>query len=93
MPEFERIEYQLRDDVAYILLNQPEILNAMSGEMGQEIMLALDKGVKEARAVVLGSNGRGFCSGANLSGGGNINLEDPDRDMGCLLYTSDAADE
>ena len=54
MPEFERIEYQLRDGVAYILLNQPEILNAMSGEMGQEIMLALDKGVKEARAVVLG---------------------------------------
>ena len=85
MSEFERIEYELRNDVAYIRLNQPEILNAMSREMGEEIMLALDKGVKDARAIVLGSHGRGFCSGANLSGGGNIDLDDPDRDMGIRL--------
>ena len=57
----------------------------MSGEMGQEIMVALESGEREARAIVLGSHGRAFCSGANLSGGGNIDLKDPNRDMGIRL--------
>ena len=85
MSEFELIEYQLRDKIAYIRLNQPKTLNALSGEMAKEIMLALDKGIKESRVIVFSGNGRGFCSGANLSGGGNINLDDPDRDMGIRL--------
>ena len=85
MSEFELIEYQLRDNIAYIRLNQPKTLNALSGEMAKEIMLALNKGVKESRVIVFSGNGRGFCSGANLSGGGNINLDDPDRDMGIRL--------
>ena len=85
MSNFERIDYQVENQVAYIRLNQPDILNAMSGEMGQEIMQALEMGEHEARAIVLGSHGRAFCSGANLSGGGNIDLNDPQRDMGIRL--------
>jgi len=85
MPDFKLIDYQLKNQVAYIRLNQPDILNAMSGEMGHEIMRALEIGEVEARAIVLGSHGRAFCSGANLSGGGNIDLSDPQRDMGIRL--------
>ena len=85
MTDFERIEYTVENRVAYIRLNQPDILNAMSGEMGQEIMTALELGEREARTIVLSGNGRGFCSGANLGGGGNIDLDDPNRDMGIRL--------
>lgn len=85
MPDFKLIDYHVKKQVAYIRLNQPDILNAMSGEMGQEIMVALESGEREARAIVLGSHGRAFCSGANLSGGGNIDLKDPNRDMGIRL--------
>jgi len=85
MPDFKLIDYNVKKQVAYIRLNQPDILNAMSGEMGLEIMAALERGEREARAIVLGSHGRAFCSGANLSGGGNIDLKDPNRDMGIRL--------
>ena len=85
MTDFKLIDYQLKNQVAYIRLNQPDILNAMSGEMGHEIMRALEMGEQEARAIVLGSRGRAFCSGANLSGSGNIDLDDPHRDMGIRL--------
>ena len=85
MPDFKYIEFKIENDVAYIHLNQPDILNAMSAEMGQEIMKALEKGSNEARAIVLGSRGRAFCSGANLSGGGSVDLNDPNRDMGIRL--------
>lgn len=85
MTDFKLVDYNIKNKVAYIRLNQPDILNAMSGEMGLEIMAALEMGEKDARAIVLGSNGRAFCSGANLSGGGNIDLNDPNRDMGIRL--------
>ena len=41
MTDFKRIEFEVKNNVAYIRLNQPEILNAMSADMGQEIMLSL----------------------------------------------------
>jgi len=85
MADFKLIDYHIRNQVAYIRLNQPDILNAMSGDMGREIMSALEMGETEARAIVLGSHGRAFCSGANLSGGGSIDLDDPQRDMGIRL--------
>ena len=85
MHKFKLIDYHVKNQVAYIRLNQPDILNAMSGDMGREIMTALEIAEREARAIVLGSHGRAFCSGANLSGGGNIDLTDPHRDMGIRL--------
>jgi 2-(1,2-epoxy-1,2-dihydrophenyl)acetyl-CoA isomerase len=49
--------------------------------MGQELLDALRRGEREARAIVVGSVGRGFCSGVDLADGG-IDLTDPARDMG-----------
>ena len=85
MTDFKCIEFEIKNTVAYIRLNQPEILNAMSADMGEEIMTALEDGVRSARAIVLTGNGRAFCSGANLSGGGSVDLSDPYRDMGIRL--------
>ena len=85
MTSFKYIEFDIKNNVANIRLNQPDILNAMSADMGQEIMTALDEGTRSARAIVLTGNGRAFCSGANLSGGGNVDMGDPNRDMGIRL--------
>ena len=60
---------EVRDRVAIITLNRPDLLNAINAEMGSAYAAALrdadaDPGVRVA--VVTGA-GRGFCSGADLS--------------------------
>ncbi|MET0371514.1 MAG: enoyl-CoA hydratase-related protein [Sphingobium sp.] len=81
---YEKILYELVEDVAFIRMNDPATLNAVSTQMGEEVLAALWRGEKEARAIVLGSVGRGFCSGANLAEGG-FDLSDPNRDIGGRL--------
>jgi 2-(1,2-epoxy-1,2-dihydrophenyl)acetyl-CoA isomerase len=81
---YEKILYEIVDDVAMIRLNDPATLNAMTRQMGEELRDALWRAPSEARAVMLGSVGRGFCSGANLAEGG-FDLDDPQRDVGGQL--------
>lgn len=78
---YDKILYEVTDDVAVIKLNDPSTLNAVTSEMGVELLDALRRGERDARAIMLGSVGRGFCSGANLAEGG-IDLDDPGIDMG-----------
>jgi enoyl-CoA hydratase/carnithine racemase len=65
---YEQILYEIRDGVAVITLNRPEVLNAWTPQMGQEISNALDNSNKndEVGAIVVTGAGRGFCSGADL---------------------------
>jgi 2-(1,2-epoxy-1,2-dihydrophenyl)acetyl-CoA isomerase len=81
---YEQILYEIIDDVAVIKFNDPATLNAVTSQMGEELLDALCRGEREARAIMLGSVGRGFCSGANLAQG-IIDLNDPGRDMGGRL--------
>ncbi len=81
---YEKIRYEVTDNVAVIKLDDPATLNAVTSRMGEELLDALWRGEREARAIVLGSVGRGFCSGANLAEGG-IDINDPARDMGGRL--------
>jgi 2-(1,2-epoxy-1,2-dihydrophenyl)acetyl-CoA isomerase len=82
--DYENILYEIVDDVAMIRMNQPKTLNAMTRVMGQELRDAAWRAEREARAILIGAVGRGFCSGANLAEGG-IDLDDPSRDMGAEL--------
>jgi len=65
---YEQILYEIRDGVAVITLNRPEVLNAWTPQMGREISNALDNSNKndEVGAIVVTGAGRGFCSGADL---------------------------
>ena len=81
---YEKILYEIVDQVAIIRLNDPPTFNAVSIEMGKELLDALRRGETEARAIVLGSVGRAFCSGANLTQD-SIDLSDSRRDMGSIL--------
>lgn len=84
MTKFTYLKFSIEENVAYIRLNQPKTLNAMSVDMAAELETAIDHANEQARAIVLTGEGRGFCSGANLTSG-TIDLNDPERDMGVRL--------
>ncbi len=62
--------YETVDGVTTITLNRPDTLNSMNDELMIELHRALQRVVddRSVRAVVLTGAGRGFCSGADLSG-------------------------
>ena len=61
------VRYELTGAVARLTLNDPKTLNALSTAMVDGLLAALARADGEARAVLLTGEGRGFCSGANLT--------------------------
>ena len=70
--DFEEIRYEVADHVLTITLNRPERLNAFTPTMGHELIEAFDQADAddEVRVVIVTGEGRGFCAGADLGGGG-----------------------
>ena len=66
--DFAKITYAVEDDIAIITLNDPKTLNAAGIDTVEELLLAFEMAADAARCTILTGNGRGFCSGANLSG-------------------------
>ena len=67
----EHISTQIDDGIFTILLDRPERLNAFTGQMLRELLDAFDEIDRndDVRAVIVTGAGRGFCAGADLSGG------------------------
>jgi enoyl-CoA hydratase/carnithine racemase len=72
MADFTQILYDVDDYIATITLNRPAQLNAFTVTMMREIIAAFDRidADDAVRAVIVTGAGRGFCAGADLSGGG-----------------------
>ncbi len=70
--DFTQIIYEVEDRAAIITLNRPEVLNAWTPTMMEEILQALDMADDDdnVRAVIFTGAGRAFCAGADLSAGG-----------------------
>lgn len=70
---FESIRYEVDGPVATITMNRPEVLNAMGGGMTGELLDALGRANSDpdVRALIVTGEGRAFCSGADLSRGGD----------------------
>lgn len=84
---FTKLTVDRRGDVVIIRLNEPQTLNAVTERLLDELDRALDDAAATARAILLSSHGRAFCSGANLSDdtvGADANGV---RDAGRLLET------
>ncbi|MES9522808.1 enoyl-CoA hydratase/isomerase family protein [Streptomyces capoamus] len=71
MPVSEAVRQEVRDQVAYLTLDRPEALNALTPAMRDRLvdLLAQASSSPDVRAVVLTGTGRGFCAGADLRGG------------------------
>ncbi|MBN2066382.1 MAG: enoyl-CoA hydratase/isomerase family protein [Candidatus Thermoplasmatota archaeon] len=67
MPQ-DTLQIEIRDKVAYILLNRPERLNSFDMKLGSELYHALHDIKKnvEIRAVVIKGTGKGFCAGGDV---------------------------
>ncbi len=80
---YRLITYQREGNVALVHMSDPATVNAVSFAMAGELVDAFDRAGGEARAVILTGAGRGFCSGANLTG--DLDLASPDYDAGSFL--------
>lgn len=64
------LEVDTADGVLRLRFNRPELLNALSGEMADELATAIETatGRDEVRVVVITGAGTAFCAGADISG-------------------------
>ena len=84
MAILERVD---RNAVAYLTLNSPERLNALSDEMLEALQTTFDKFHKDTsiRAVVLRGAGKAFCAGHDLK---QMTAARADSDRGRAYFTT-----
>jgi 2-(1,2-epoxy-1,2-dihydrophenyl)acetyl-CoA isomerase len=85
-----KVRTEVRDRIGIITLNDPATLNAAGLDLMADLVKAFEAFVADpgVRAIVITGEGRGFCSGANLSGGGsagNATASDPNGPNQALL--------
>ena len=67
---YQAVKLEKAGYLATITLNRPERLNAVNGQLRQDLHAALDEVAADdgVRAVILTGEGRGFCAGADVTG-------------------------
>lgn len=66
---YSTLTLEQQDQVATITLTRPEKRNAISAQMIQELLAALDEAeASPARVVILTGSGKAFCAGMDLDG-------------------------
>ncbi|MFI4973790.1 MAG: enoyl-CoA hydratase/isomerase family protein [Caulobacterales bacterium] len=67
---YTAVEYERRGAVAILTLNRPDRLNAINGALREETHAAIQAAQEDdaVRALIITGAGRGFCSGADLTG-------------------------
>lgn len=75
MSAFKDIEYEVSDRVAFVRLNRPDKLNAMTLPMQRELSQALWEADHDQNVavVILSGNGRSFSAGYDLTGSDRFN--------------------
>jgi len=70
---YDHIKYELDGPILTVTLNRPEKLNAYTAIMGRELEDAFIRADEDdsVRVIIVTGAGRGFCAGADISGGAN----------------------
>ncbi|MFN3514595.1 MAG: enoyl-CoA hydratase/isomerase [Phenylobacterium sp.] len=84
---YSKIKTSVEDGVGVITLSDPATLNAAGLDLMDELARAFEDLKSKVRCLVITGEGRGFCSGANLSGRADAPAPaDPaERDAGAAL--------
>ena len=71
MPDYESILYEKQRKGVLITINRPEVLNAISEQVEEELSIALKEAERdpEVRAIVITGAGRAFSAGYDIKGG------------------------
>lgn len=79
--DFQQLIYRKRDQVAEIVLNRPDVLNALSIELYTELGDAIERAQADVgvRAVVISGAGRAFSTGGDLKQGDQVSRDEPQR--------------
>lgn len=72
MGTYEYVDYSVDDGIAEVLFDRPDLLNAFHSDMKVEIAEAIHEAQENSKvyAILLSGKGRGFCSGADVTGMG-----------------------
>src|SRR4030042_5087840 len=67
--EYKTIELIREEEIAFIYLNRPNVLNALNETMRSELIQVLKETEEDdtVRVLILTGRGRGFCAGADLN--------------------------
>lgn len=79
--QYSTITYSTKDDIARLVLNRPEVMNALNVQMRAEITDAVRRAGREARVLILEGAGAAFCSGQDLGDRGNATNLDLERTL------------
>jgi len=76
-----KVLYEIKDNVAYITLNNPGKYNALDIEMRRQLIELLGKAEKDnnVRVIVIRGEGENFSAGADLNYFLNISVEELDK--------------
>ncbi len=64
--QYDTINLSVRNQIAVLELNRPDLMNALNTQMRAEILHAVKDVQSNARALVFTGKGRAFCSGQDL---------------------------
>ncbi|HEY1970289.1 MAG TPA: crotonase/enoyl-CoA hydratase family protein [Pseudonocardia sp.] len=66
--DFETLNYRVAERKAYLTLNRPERLNAITAEMAGELAAAVERANRDpaVHVIILAGAGRAFCAGYDL---------------------------
>jgi len=67
--DYTTIAFEKKERIGILYLNRPEVLNALSPRMREELVHCLDHAAndEDLRVLILTGKGRGFCAGADLN--------------------------
>ncbi|MBD3646274.1 MAG: enoyl-CoA hydratase/isomerase family protein, partial [Pseudomonadales bacterium] len=67
---YECLQYEVKENIGTVTLNRPEKLNALNGTLRDELNAVCQEIYTddEVRVAIFTGAGRGFCSGADVTG-------------------------
>ena len=77
--DFQTIQLTIADGIARLVLNRPEVKNALNAQMRAEIPAAIRIAQDHARVLVMTGAGSAFCSGQDLGDGAALGTLDIER--------------